>query len=134
MVRLDYRWTIPYRYEENFLRPLVSAGLLVDGQRFVIDCLLDTGAERTLLDGQLLRAAEIDIWAGDEVRFQGFMGAGLVCYEHNVRLAIREVEMDIPVCFSATPLIRQVLGRDVLTHFQVGLRERYLEIYLSPET
>jgi len=96
-------------------------------------CLLDTGAERTLLDGRVLHACEVDLWAGRDVELQGFMGAGVVVYEHDVRIGLKDVVIDMPICFSTGPIARQVLGRDVLALFQVGLRERYQEIYLSPE-
>jgi hypothetical protein len=96
--------------------------------------LLDTGAERSLLDGQFLRAENIDIFTGRPCRVGGFLGSTTVAYEHPVGLYIDDFELNMPTLFSTQPLERAVLGRDVLGGFCFGLREHLGEIYLSPET
>ena len=53
--------------------------------------------------------------------------------EEEVRLRIEEAEVEMALAFSTHPIRRQVLGRDVMAHLVVGLRERALELWLSPD-
>ena len=93
--------------------------------------LVDTGAERSLLEGVHLRAADIDIFAGRELVFQGFLGARTVAYLHSARLRIGSTQLETEVAFSTQPLLRQVLGRDLMAYFALGLREMAMEVYLG---
>ena len=95
--------------------------------------LLDTGAEQTLLDGVHLRAAGIDIFSRVQKRFQGFLGATPVAYEHLSTIVIEDLELRLPLAYSTFPIGRQVLGRDLMAHLGVALRERHMEFWLTPE-
>jgi len=86
-----------------------------------------------LLDGVCLRVADIDIFSGQPVHFQGFLGAGLTAYSHPAELLIGDLQLRMDVAFSAQPLSRQILGRDALYYLTLGLRERALELYVEPE-
>ncbi|MEW6278061.1 MAG: hypothetical protein AB1758_05520 [Candidatus Eremiobacterota bacterium] len=55
----------------------------------------------------------------------------MTAYEHQVTLEIADLAVDLEVAFSTQPLARQVLGRDVLAHCVLGLRERALELYMG---
>lgn len=93
--------------------------------------LVDTGAERTLLDGLHVRAAGIDLFQGVEVPFYGFLGSRMTAYGHQARVEIVNLAIDAEIAFSTQPLSRQVLGRDLLEPFLLAIREGYLELYLS---
>lgn len=136
MANLEFSHTYPYRYDPNGnLLPLVPLRLHL-AKDYVVEflALLDTGAERTLLEGVHLRAAGMDVFEGKPLTFQGFLGARTVAYLHPARVAVANQELEIEVAFSTQPLLRPVLGRDLLAHFKLGLRERTSELYLEPET
>jgi len=128
-----YRWTFPYRHQAGRPAPLVPLTLRIQDFEVDVAALLDTGAELTLFDGRGLRAAGVDIFDGPSIPLQGFLGTSTVAYQHTIGVVIEDVEIVLPVCFTTYPIARQVLGRDLLSFFQVGLRERMLELYLSPE-
>lgn len=96
--------------------------------------LVDTGAERSLFDGIHVRAAGRDIFSGNAETYHGFLGASTTAYEHRVFLQIEGVDLEVTLSFTTAPISRQVLGRDVLEHFVLGLREKHLELYLAPES
>jgi hypothetical protein len=132
---LAFRWQLPYRFDDRGrYGPLVAVGLVMKKARHDMLCVLDTGAERTLLDGQHLRAAGLDMFAGQPRRVSGFLSSSVLVYEHIVRLVVQEVDLELPVLFSTQPLERAVIGRDVMAHFWLGLRERAGEIYLSEDS
>jgi hypothetical protein len=125
---------LPYRYDEyGRYGPFLGVGLAVNGHHFDMLCLVDTGAERTLLDGQHLRIAGVDIYTGKPVKVGGFLGPSLVVYEHAVHLVVQEVEISMRILFAAQPLERVVLGRDFLGEFRFGLREGASELFLGDE-
>lgn len=134
MPRLDFRWQLPYRYDEHGrFGPLICIGLTTNSNRHDMLCLLDTGAERTLLDGQHLRAAGLDLFPGTRRRVSGVLASSVVVYEHRVAHAIADLELELAVLSSTQPLNRAVIGRDLLSALRLGLRERAGEIYLSVE-
>ena len=70
---------------------------------------------------------------GTPVPLHGFLGGTSIGYEHRVGLQIESLTLDMDIAFSTQPLHRQVLGRDVLNHLVLGVRERCMEVYLGPE-
>lgn len=134
MPLLDLPQVHPYRSLGRVApAPVLPVRLLLGTSEFDVAALVDTGAEESLFDGHLLRAAGRDLFAGPEQSFQGFVGAGTVGYRHRVRLQVGGLDLDLEVHFSTVSLSRQVLGRDVLQYFLVGLRERAGELYLAPD-
>lgn len=136
MTGLEFSHTYPYRYDANGSPlPLVPIRLHL-AQDYVVEflALLDTGAERTLLEGVHLRAAGLDVFEGKPLNSQGFLGARTVAYLHPARVTLANQELDLQVAFSTQPLLRPVLGRDLLAHFKLGLRERTSELYVESET
>ena len=134
MPPIEFPWTYPYRYDSGGSpAPLLTIGLRIGDYEADFLALVDTGAERTLLEGVHARAAGIDIFAGEALTFQGFLGARTVAYLHRVKLIIQGAEIETAVAFSTQPLARQVVGRDILAHFVLGVRERVWEFYLDRE-
>ncbi|MBI3930146.1 MAG: hypothetical protein HY319_31710 [Armatimonadetes bacterium] len=132
---MEFLWQYAYRPlpSGGLPAPLLPLRLVLGDYRVDFLALLDTGAEQTLLDGIHLRAAGIDIFRGSAKRFQGFLGAGAAAYEHPSILLLEDLELGLPLAYSAFPLPRQVLGRDVMSHLTVALRERSLELFVTPE-
>ena len=131
---VEFPWSYPYRYDASGTpAPIVPVRLQIGHYQVDVLMLVDTGAERTLLEGVHARAAGLDIFDGKSVTFQGFLGARTVAYLHKARLVIGETELEADIAFSTQPLARQILGRDVLAHFALCMRERASEFYLAPE-
>lgn len=135
MHQLHFDWKYSYRYSPSGGAPAPLVPIRLSLGEYQVDflALLDTGAEQTLLDGVHLRAAGIDIFSGNERRFQGFLGAGTVAYEHPSTLTIENLEVHLPIAYSSFPIGRQVMGRDLMAHFGIALREQVMEFWLTPE-
>lgn len=93
--------------------------------------LIDTGAKLSLLDGVHARSAGLEIFQGRPRAFQGFLGARTVAYQHPARLRLGSLRLDCELAFSTQPLLRQVLGLDVLQHLRFGLDQRAREMFLA---
>lgn len=127
--------TLPARSDAGgTLAPLLPVRLRLAGYQADFLLLVDTGAERTLLEGVHVRAAGLDVFDGPSLALQGFLGARTTAYLHKATLVIGDSEVETEIAFSTQPLARQVLGRDIQSNFQLGLRERALEFYLANET
>lgn len=99
-----------------------------------IQAHLDTGTERTLLDGQVGRAIGLDLSTGDLLRFRSATGVELTARLHPVVFAHDELgAKDLTVAFSEARLTRNLLGRDYFNLFQIGFRERHSKILVTPE-
>jgi hypothetical protein len=112
---------------------LVPICLRLPGYEADLFLVLDTGAERTLLEGTHLRAAGVDIFQGPSLALQSFSGSKTTAYVHRATIVVGELEIESEVAFSTQPLLRQILGRDLLNYLIVGLRERVGEFYLGPD-
>lgn len=93
---------------------------------------LDSGAGRSLLNGQLAAAIGLDLLAGPEIHYQTAMGAGIAAREHHVEL---EHEMlgrfNLPLGFSTGNIRRNLLGRDFFARIQVAFREQHHTFFVT---
>lgn len=113
--------------------PALELTVAVGMIEFDVVALVDTGAEFSLLDGSMLRAAGIDLLAGPSQTFRGFMGARSVGHAHRAVLTAAGRAVAMEVHFSTMPLERPVLGRDFLEYFVVAVRERTQEVHVARE-
>jgi hypothetical protein len=100
-----------------------------------IDALgfLDTGAQRTLFDGELTQALGIDIFSGRKQDFSFTQGGSMSAHQHEVVLSHPALgRLSFPVCFSLGPIHRNLFGRDFLELLQVGFRQYDQMFFLSP--
>ncbi|MBI3924104.1 MAG: hypothetical protein HY319_01055 [Armatimonadetes bacterium] len=126
-------WTFRYRDCGYGPAPIIPIQLLMGDHRVGLMAVVDTGATETLLEGVHLRAAGIDIFSGRPRAFQGFLGTRATAYLHRCHVLVGELEVDLEVAFSTQPLLREVLGRDILAHFVLEVRERAMELSLKPD-
>ncbi|MBI3928545.1 MAG: hypothetical protein HY319_23595 [Armatimonadetes bacterium] len=136
MVTVTYDYEFLYPYTETGSRePLLQlrmAGAGLD-QWADVDAFLDTGAELTLFDGEISRVIGLDLSAGRSKRFRGTSGSQIEARQHHVILVHKHVgRFQLPVCFSLSPIARNLLGRDFLNRVQVGFRENHLTFYMAP--
>ena len=137
MATVDYPFQLPYSLDENgnhFPR-LTFTVSRVDGSgaSLDLDLYLDSGAERSLLDGWIGTSLGLDLLAGPSIRYVNAMGHGLTATRHPILL--RHVELgdfELEVGFSSAPIHRNLLGRDFFNLVQIGFRERRLELLIEP--
>lgn len=99
-----------------------------------VHAALDTGAGRSLFDGQIGVALGFGLLDGPPLVMSMMTGTHLETRVHPVRLhhtALGEFRLD--VAFSTAPISRNVLGRDFLNMVQVGFRENQLTFYVAAE-
>lgn len=94
---------------------------------------VDTGAQRTLFDGELTQALGIDIFAGQKQDFSFTQGGSLSARQHEVVLAHPAFgSLRFTLCFSLGPIHRNLLGRDFLEHMQLGIRQYDRRLLVAP--
>jgi hypothetical protein len=97
------------------------------------DAYLDSGAEASLFNGDLLAALEIDLINDNRKSYGSTFGGAVTGYLHNIRLTLPDVgDFSMEIGFSHGEIRRNLLGRDFFNLVQIGFRERHSEYYLNP--
>ena len=134
---------VTVRYEHQFsytidplVGPIPALQLEIatpEGARWLeAEACLDSGASRSLFDGQLAFALGLDLLARHTMPFLGTAGTRLNAVMHRVRLRHDLMgEFELEVGFSTAPITRNLLGRDFFNLVQVGFRESQLTFYIS---
>lgn len=135
MVRVDYQYSFNYRQLHAGSFPIIQVRITRQDNPDVgidTDAYLDSGAERSLFNGQLLAALEIDL-ANDKRKLYGSTtGVFITGYHHDVRITVPDVgEFNLEIGFSESQIIRNLLGRDFFNLVQIGFRERRLQYFLN---
>jgi len=136
--------SISFEHELDYLRDSLTGnpfpGLWivvrnVAGNREIeVQAHVDSGTERSLLDGQIARALGLDLSTGNIQLFRSATGAELVSRLHRVVLAHDSLGVnELMIAFSETRLTRNLLGRDFFNLFQIGFRERRSKILIAAE-
>lgn len=137
MVEVDYEHEFSYRAgSDGGLFPRLTLRIWSEenpSDGLDVDAYLDSGAERTLLDGRLGRALGIDILDGPKTRYVGASGAGLSATLHPVLLAHADLgSFRVEVGFSWDEISRNLLGRDFFRLIQIGFRESQGLFFIRP--
>jgi len=94
---------------------------------------LDTGAQRTLFDGEIAETLGINIFSGKKILFRLTSGGSFGAREHDVVLSHPSIgRLSMTACFSEQPIRRMLLGRDFLELLQVGFRQYERMFFESP--
>ena len=105
-----------------------------DGRELEIQAHLDSGAERSLFDGQIARAIGLQPGNGEKIHFRSTTGADVVAVSHRVQLAHENLgECDLTVGFSDREIARNLLGRDFFDLYRIGFREHHSKVLFSRE-
>ncbi len=100
----------------------------------VVPAHLDSGASRSIFDGEIAEAIGLDLLAGDSLVYLTTTGVGVDARLHRVRLGHPYLGSRIlEIGFSTSKIARNLLGRDFFDFCQIGFREHRLQIYLSSE-
>jgi len=135
--------TVSYAHQLNYLygaKQERSPGLLLQiwnlansEQTLETDAYLDSGAERSLFDGQIGRAIGLNLLDGRMVSFQSTAGRVVEGRLHQVGLAHPDLGgFQLEIGISMERIARNLLGRDFFNLIQIGFRERYLAVYVTP--
>lgn len=102
-------------------------------QALETDAYWDSGAERSLFDGQIGRALGLDLLGGRPIPYRSTAGREVEGRLHQVRFSHPDLgSFQLEIGFSIEPISRNLLGRDFFNLIQVGFRERYLAVYMTP--
>lgn len=125
-----------YRYnQQGKVSPIIQVQIrnpLDPAMVVEVDAHLDSGAERSLFDGVVVRAVGLDLMAGSPMKYQATSGAGMDARLHGVILSHPDLgPFRLAVGFSEEPIRRNLLGRDFFSLMQIGFRERHSVFYLT---
>ena len=137
MTTVSYLHRFDYGYDENESRlPLLKfrlsnptdPTLIVD-----LEAALDSGAERSLVDGRIGAALGLDVLGGKKLTFETMGGGLLPAALHTVQLSHTKLGVfDLEIAFSSSEIRRNLLGRDFFDRVQVGFREHHLTFFVTP--
>jgi len=102
------------------------------GRKFETIAHLDTGAERSLFDGDICVNLGLSLFSGRKRKFNFTGGGGPQGWEHSVAISHPALgSFDLEVSFSGGPITRNLLGRDFMNLIQIGFRERLQSFYVT---
>jgi len=100
-----------------------------------IQCHLDSGTEISLFDGQIAKGIGLELDRGEVQVYSSSTGAELRARLHRVRLGNKELgEHEMTIGFSERRIVRNLLGRDFFSLFQIGFREKHTTLLLAAES
>lgn len=138
MPTVSYRHAFDYSFDEDGERiPLLSfrvSNLQQPLLRVDVDFVIDSGAERSLLDGQLGVLLGLDMLGGSRLTFETMAGGSFPATLHSIQLAHSDLgTFELEAAFSTAGNRRNILGRDFFDLVQIGFREHQLTLLMTPD-
>lgn len=130
----DHEFAYPHdmdgtRYPRLTLRGSNPADL---AQAVDFEVYLDSGAQRSLLNGWIATSIGIDPLQGLPLSYEPTVGIALTATLHTIRLDHSNLgTFELEVGFSSGPIRRNLLGRDFFNLVQIGFREHQLTFYVT---
>ena len=135
MVLVNYPHSFNYRQFPSGSFPVLQLRIArQDNHELGIDtdAYLDSGAERSLFNGDLLTGLEIEVINEKPKPYSSASGNIITGYLHEVQLTIPGVgAFNLEIGFTEVRIIRNLLGRDFFNLVQIGFREHQLQYYLN---
>jgi clan AA aspartic protease len=103
-----------------------------NGQPIEVITVVDTGAEYSLISGELAAGIGLNLESGVKKELSTLRGP-IICWSHKVQVSFFENVIEAEIRFSDQSIPRNLLGRDLLEHMQIGLREKHEYLYLHPQ-
>jgi hypothetical protein len=136
LVRVDYQFSFSYRQLESGRFPIIQVRITRQDDPEVgieTEAYIDSGAEGSLFNGDLLAALEIELINNKRKFYGSTAGDSITAYLHAVRLSLPDAgDFNLEIGFSEGRIRRNLLGRDFFNLVQIGFREHQLEYYLHP--
>ncbi len=137
MATVSYTHRFDYGWDENGNRlPLLKFRLASVGEPTLMidtEAAVDSGAERSLLDGRIGVALGLDLLRGRQLTFETMAGSVFPTTLHTVEISHRELgKFELEVAFSTAEIRRNLLGRDFFDLVQIGFREHHLTLFVTP--
>ena len=136
MVTVEYQHRFNYRQFRSRNSPVLQVRITrqdIPDLGIDTDAYLDSGAEVSLFNGDLLAALEIDLINNNQKSYGSTIGGSVTGFLHNVQLTLPDVgDFNMEIGFSNGEIRRNLLGRDFFNLVQIGFRESHLEYYLNP--
>ena len=135
-ITVFYDTTFAYRYDErgeSFPMLQIEVGNPADPRQVVtIDAYLDSGALRSLFQGDIPGWIGLDLLNGPVRKYVSTSGAELIARVHCVDLAHFEIgRFTLDIGFSTMPIRRNILGRDFFAFLQVGFHELHSTFHIA---
>ncbi len=137
MTTVSYAYEFEYSYDDDGRRrpllklrlaSLAEPALVVD-----VEAVLDSGAERSLIDGRIGAALGLDILRGSRLTFETMAGGVLPATLHTVQIShLKLGTFEFEIAFSTGEIRRNLLGRDFFDLAQIGFREHHLTFFVTP--
>ncbi len=137
MTTVSYAHELDYGYDEDGARrPLLKCRLanVADPSLIVdVEAVLDSGAERSLVDGRIGVALGLDVIGGKRLTFETMAGSILAATLHTVQVShLLLGTFKLEIAFSTGEIRRNLLGRDFFDLVQIGFREHHLKLFVTP--
>ncbi len=137
MPSVSYEHSFDYGFDaEGRLRPILRfllSNITEPSTAVELEATLDSGAERSLLNGQIGVALGLDVLRGPRLSFSTMGGGLLPATLHLVRLSHADLgTFELELAFSTVEIERNLLGRDFFDLVQVGFREHHLTFFVTP--
>ena len=136
MVTVVYDHEFPYPHDMDGARyprlTLRGSNPGDPAQAIDFEAYLDSGAQRSLLNGWIASSIGIDPLGGPPLSYEPTAGNALTATLHTIRLEHSELgTFELEVGFSSAPIRRNLLGRDFFNLVQIGFREHQLTLYVT---
>jgi len=136
VIAVTYEHQVPYNYDLRGISfPILILRLSLPGQvepALDIEAYLDSGAEKSLIEGSFATALGIELLSGRETKFVSTNRSEFIARLHRICLSHPTIgSFDLEVGFSTASIARNLLGRDFFNLVQIGFRERQLTFYIS---
>ena len=137
MTTVSYSYEFPYGYYAERRVPQIPVRISnpsLPGRAVDVDVHFDSGAERSLFNGDFASALEIDLFGGPDQPYESLSGNRISGRLHGIKIFHPQLgEFPLVVGFSTQPIHRNILGRDFFNLIQIGFRERYLSFLIDPK-
>lgn len=134
-VNLTFAHELLYLIQQRRV-PALQLGLERLGASSAIDITahLDSGTERTLLDGTLAHAIGLVLLDGAQLDFYSATGARMGARVHRVKFSHDVLgDWEMEVGFSTGKITRNLLGLDFFNLFQICFHERQQRLLMNRE-
>jgi hypothetical protein len=141
MMLVEYPYRYAYRDYAGSLFPFFIVTVRNPSNNLAVeqDAFLDSGASRSIFQGEIARMLDLDLLAGEAWSFRTATREVVQARIHDVQIVLPDTEdesappaFNVSLAFSLRNIERNLLGRDFFNLVQLGFREHRSEFFLEP--